>query len=255
MWLSADYALNDSTERSWGYSIFGRAVKQVQDELGAAFVKNITSAVNASFSHGLLMISSYSLDPDVLSQWRAYADDGRGFAIGFSESEMKMPAKRLRVLYDEAAQLKELSGNIRHTYEYEKSIGFKYDLQFHNHWFNIGADLCAYKNPSFREEREIRCVHGSGLVPHNKSLKIVPLGALDQDGKRLSNPIDVYFRIRNGVIIPYVVLDYSRQGENSPVKEVILGPRNDNSERNVEIFLNTVGLADIAVRRSSVPYR
>ena len=50
------------------------------------------------------MISCYSLDPDVLSQWRAYADDGRGFAIEFSAKLMQMPAKKLRVLYDEERQ-------------------------------------------------------------------------------------------------------------------------------------------------------
>jgi hypothetical protein len=89
-----------------------------------------------------MMISSYSLDPDVLSQWRAYADDGRGFAIGFSPKLMQMPAKKLRVLYDEDRQLYEMLGNLKHTYEYEKSIGFKYDDQFQSHWFNI-ASTCA----------------------------------------------------------------------------------------------------------------
>jgi hypothetical protein len=47
----------------------------------------------------------------------------------------------------------ELLGNLRHIYEYEKSIGFKYDMQFQTHVFNIGLDLCAYKHSSFSAEK------------------------------------------------------------------------------------------------------
>ena len=32
-------------------------------------------------------VSCFSADGDVLSQWRAYADDGHGFAIGFAPAE------------------------------------------------------------------------------------------------------------------------------------------------------------------------
>jgi hypothetical protein len=66
VWLSAYYSLNDSTERNWGYSIFAKAIKQVEAKVGAAFVKQITAAVDVGFSDALLMISSYSPDPDVL---------------------------------------------------------------------------------------------------------------------------------------------------------------------------------------------
>ena len=68
-------------------------------------------------------------------------------------------------------------------------------------------------------------------------------------------PSKVHFRISNGGVAPYVVLDYSNRGTMSPVKEVILGPKNDNSESNIDIFLNTIGMRDVTVRRSIVPYR
>jgi len=201
------------------------------------------------------MISSYSLNPDLLSQWRSYADDGRGFAIGFSPKLMKMPAKQLRVLYDEDLQLAELLGNLNHTYEYEKSIGSKYGDEFKSHWFAIGMDLCAYKNPAFREEMEVRLTHVSGLVPESSHGKIIPLGARGENGERLCEPCEVKFRARNGVIVPYVALDYTNRGALSPIKEIILGPRNENAESNIEILLNTTGIRDVIVRRSMVPYR
>jgi hypothetical protein len=254
MWHSAYYTLNDLSERRWAYSQFDKAVNQIQGEVVKTFTDAVRVAVNMALSTSLVMISSYSLDPDVLSQWRAYADDGCGFAIGFNAKQMQMPAKALRVLYDEDAQLQELVGNLKHTHDYEKSIGFKFDDNFRSHLFNIGLDLCAYKHPAFREEKEIRRAHVSGLVPQEKSIKIVALGALDQDGNRLSEPMEIHFRTSRGILIPYVALDYSNRGQQSPVKEIILGPKNKNAELNIEIFLNTVGMKDVTLRRSAVPY-
>jgi hypothetical protein len=167
---------------------------------------------------------------------------------------MEMPAKPLRVLYDEEMQRKELIGNLRHTYEYEKSIGFKFDEQFKSHLFNIGLDLCASKHPTFREEKEIRRAHISGLAPEGKSAKILALGALDQDGNRKSAPMEIHFRVARGVVIPYVALDYTNGGKSSPIKDIVLGPRNDNAASNIELFLNTVDVKNVTVRRSAVPY-
>jgi hypothetical protein len=254
MWHSAYYTLNDLSERRWAYSQFDKAVNQIQGQVEETFTNTVRAIVDMALRTSLIMISSYSLDPDVLSQWRAYADDGHGFAIGFNAKRMKMPAKPLRVLYDEDAQLQELVGNLKHTHDYEKSIGFKFDDKFQSHLFNIGLDLCAYKHPTFREEKEIRRAHVSGLVSEGKSMKAVALGAHDQDGNRLSEPMEVHFRTNRGTLIPYVALDYTNGGQESPVREIILGPKNKNAELNIEIFLNTVGMKDVIVRKSTIPY-
>ncbi len=66
--------------------------------------------------------------------------------------------------------------------------------------------------------------------------------------------MEIHFRTSRGIAIPYVVLDYSNRSQASPVKEIILGPKNKNAELNIELFLNTVGMKDVTVRRSAVPY-
>ena len=118
------------------------------------------------------MIGCFSLAGDMLSQWRAYAQDGDGLAIGFSPGLITMAAVKLRVLYDENEQFQELLDNFMHIYEVEKSVGFKYGEEFQQHLFRIGMCLCAYKNPGFSEEREIRLAHVCGMVPAGKSIKI-----------------------------------------------------------------------------------
>ena len=147
MWHTAFTALNDATERKWGFDQFRDAADKLRKVYGANFIDRISEIVRLSQDYSVAMISSYSLIGDLLSQWRAYADDGRGFSIGFSPQELEMPVKPLRVLYDRAAQRKELTNNINHVFEVEKKqFGFKYDERFREHWFQFGLDLCAPTN-------------------------------------------------------------------------------------------------------------
>jgi hypothetical protein len=255
MWLTSSHVLNDATERQWGYAVFAEAAKQIEKETSAEFVARINEPVTAGMKLGMLMIACFSLDGDMLSQWRAYADDGRGFSVGFVARQLEVPAKQLRVLYREKEQIEELVGNLRHIFSVEKANGFKYGEEFQSHVFHVGLDLCAYKNPVFQEEKEIRLAHFCGVNPSEGSKRIVPAGARDSKGNRLSEPLETHFRMRDGVLVPYVVVDYTNKGKAIPLKQVILGPRNPNSESNIEMFLHTLGFSDVTVGRSRAPYR
>ena len=135
----------------------------------------------------------------------------------------------------------------------EKSCGSRYGIEFDRHLFNLGLDLCAYKNPAFHEEKEIRFCHMSAI--NRESNTLVSLGARGPDGERLSEPLDIHFRMVRGNVVPYVVLDYSSGGKASPIKEIVLGPRNENAELNIQVLLNTLRVRDVTVRRSAAPYR
>jgi hypothetical protein len=80
-------------------------------------------------------------------------------------------------------------------------------------------------------------------------------GARAMGGERLSDPLKIHFRNAKGVVVPYVIVDYSDSGAVQPIKEVVLGPKNQNAELNIEFFLNTVGVSNVNVRRSMIPYR
>jgi hypothetical protein len=109
--------------------------------------------------------------------------------------------------------------------------------------------------PESSSRRPLLTLMPLAVAPRAPKWKIVSAGARDRDGKMLSSPLEVHFRTRNGVMVPYVALDYSNQGKTSPIKEVILGPQNENAESNIEILLSTLGVKDVSVRRSRVPYR
>jgi Protein of unknown function (DUF2971) len=253
-WHTAFTALNDATERKWGFEQFRNAADELRKVCGSDFIDRITKIVRLTQDHSVAMISSYSLNGDLLSQWRAYADDGRGFAIGFSSQELEMPAKPLRVLYDRAAQKKEVANAIKHGFEVEKRTGFNYDLNYLRYWFDLGMDLCAYKHPAFAEEKEIRRVHISLLALSEIVKEMIPLGAIDSAGVRRSGPVPINYRTRNSVQIPYVSLDITDGGKNSPIKEIVLGPKSPDDQANVETFLTGAGWKGVKVRRSDVPY-
>ena len=71
LWLSAFYGLNDTKERSWGYSVFEKAIKELERDADIKFIEKVRTLVNETYFHSLVMIGSLSLDADVISQWRA----------------------------------------------------------------------------------------------------------------------------------------------------------------------------------------
>src|SRR6266446_2177088 len=77
------FSMNDFMEMHWGYSIWEKAASEILDEVGREFLDEIDKIISVSGVRGLLVAACFSLDGDVLSQWRAYADDGQGYAIGF----------------------------------------------------------------------------------------------------------------------------------------------------------------------------
>jgi hypothetical protein len=254
IWLSASDFMNDGMERKWGYSIFVEVLMRLEPETNREFISRISGPIAAGIKHSMLMIVCFSLDGDKLSQWRDYADEGRGFAIGFTASQLKIPAKKLRVLYEKEAQIAELSGNLRHVFAIEREKGFTYDDEFQSHMVHMGLDLCAYKQLAFQEEKEIRLTHSCGVVSEGDSQRIIPTGARNEKGERLSDPLPTLYRISNGKTIPYVVVEYSSKGKVSPVKQVTLGPRNPSDEPSIEAFLKASGLSEVKLGRSKLTY-
>ncbi len=86
LWLSDAYYMNDYMEHRL---ILGQAVKTLQTlakgpkngDFYRKLAQSITNPLLASFHP---YVCCFSRKDDLLSQWRAYSDDGAGFAIGFS---------------------------------------------------------------------------------------------------------------------------------------------------------------------------
>ena len=113
----------------------------------------------------------FSKEADLLSQWCRYADDGSGFAVGFSVEWVKQQRRKylpkhamelLEVEYDEERQ-RELATNCIRRYlgqvvglDIFDSLG----RQAIGMWWigHLWGALAACKHPGFQEEKEVRLI-------------------------------------------------------------------------------------------------
>ena len=252
--LSDLFSMNDYMEVHWGYSIWEQVKNELLSELGNSFLDTIDEIISMSSLQGLLVASCFSLDGDVLSQWRAYADDGKGYAIGFGANNLiKLPVNPLRVLYDQRQQIEELMSIIRALHEVEKSKEVKFGSDFQRICLNIAFDLAAFKNPAFQEEKEVRLVHLLTFKESNDSLRLIDDGGF-AFGKEHEG-VPVLFQMRDNAPVAFIEIDFTNTGIINPIKEVIVGPKNDGLLSGISVFLETLGIGSVEIKRSKASYR
>jgi len=251
--------LNDASEYTFTHQLFvGRLTQFIEDAakeevvLYLEFVRNRLVGITPRDAD--YYVVSFSVNGDVLSQWRSYCPPGGGYSIGLSAEElMKAATKKIslfpnpwhlvRCEYDGEEQIKRVDDVIRESVE-----AFKYfDDSFDN---GISKYL----------RREITAIPSilNGLVPDilNAVVELAPIfkhqAFAHEEEWRLVSPriIDgdpcINFRGGDFSVIPFVFFDLP------PIRECIVGPSVDQSlsARAVE-QLCQVPIA----RRSTIPYR
>lgn len=248
------FAMNDFMEMHWGYHIWELAAGHLLDKVGKDFLDEIDNIIHASGFHILMVGTCFSLDGDVLSQWRGYANNGNGYSIGFDGNLFPdLPARPLRVLYDKDQQIKEAMASILSIYEVEKEEKFTYGDDFFNACASFGSDLLGFKNPAFAEEKEVRIIHVLNFEKSNDSLRI-----FDAGGHAFGKDIEgakVGFRMKNEIPAAYIDVDFTNGGTVNPIKEVVLGPKNDAIPLGVSIYLETMGIGNVIIRNSEASYQ
>lgn len=252
--MSDIHSMNDFLEMHWGYSMWEEAASQLLSEIEEDFLDKIDKIIHNAGLNGVLFSSSFSKDKDVLSQWRAYANDGKGYVIGFDAKYISMlPVRALNVIYDKKEQIKELKNVVRAIYEVEKDEIEKLGEEFWMTCVAMSQDLAAFKNPAFREEQEIRVLRFVNLIKSNSSLKLVDMGGTSF-GKEMKG-VPVQFRIREDSPTAFIDLDFTNNGNKSSIKEVVIGPKNQVLQSSISIFLETIGIGNVIVSRSEASYR
>lgn len=189
-------------------------------------------------------VACFSTESDVLSQWRGYADDGKGVAIGFNrkyfESISDLDNKETRlinVIYDEVEQRQKLeklmqSIDIEHFHKVNSNFEGLSSIVLIQQIIEYGL---IFKNQSFREEKEIRLIHGFGeLAAESDSLK---------------------YRPTEDDLISYMEIPLELDNGFSPIAEIVLGPKNKADESDVRDFLLSSFSNVVRIKRSVCSYR
>lgn len=209
-----------------------------------------------------------SADGDLLSLWRAYADDASGLSIGFSveyleklganlhgdapiftmgrveyhaEEHRKLlePMYReLRILIDEGALgvppqggSRTLPKSMKQILAEAESVGETYKV-FSSKLHELSPELFRLKSDAFEEEKEHRLVATRWKdVPGNCEYR--------SSGQR---------------IVPFRSIWLEPLGLE-PIVEVILGPKHPTPWANVSSMLSTYGFSGVSVRKSKATYR
>jgi hypothetical protein len=204
-----------------------------------------------------------SKDGDLLSQWRGYAADATGVAIGFSREYLETQCAKITQSNSEHFSLVPV--------EYEPD---QHDLLVGKTYENIlpyikqGALRSPHLNtlldPQPDEQRKVAAAllekllqELHGLAPLLFRLKSVAFkeehemrlfSYLLKDGSDLCS----YRAIRN-CIIPY--RPFALILESHPIEEVILGPKNTSPLWTVKNFLKHCGFGEVSVSLSKASYR
>ncbi|AOI69781.1 hypothetical protein WI29_21255 [Burkholderia ubonensis] len=248
------FSMNDFMEMHWGYGIWEKAAGEVIDITGKEFLDDMDKIISGSGFRVLPLASCFSTDGDVLSQWRAYAKDGTGYAVGFrADMLLKLPVRALRVSYDRAQQINETKAAILGLFEAEKGEEKKRGDNFFDACVQLWFDIAAFKNPGFAEEQEVRLIHAVNFESVNDGLRIVDGAGMAFEEEYLPKP--VRFQMRGASPVPYLDIDFSNNGKVNPIAEVVLGPKNDSLPTGVLVFLETMGISNVRLRRSQASYR
>ncbi len=191
-------------------------------------------------------VSCFSLNNDMLSQWRGYADDGHGFSIGFSRGAFENYSthgfKLLSIHMDEVnykretheaivrKRIKQLFNESLYSYESFNTDKTVVLNMFKDCFQGLLEDAVFIKNPFFEEEKEWRmCVWTFNESSDFNEVILVKNGSAE------SYPIDYYNR--NNELVPYFDLQF----DPSLVKSVTLGPKNKTNTKDLGIFLRNNG--------------
>lgn len=282
---------NDYMERKWIINIIEEALdKSLKDE---GIVINLreeywyADGINNHISYLLNLlsydvkrssyISCFSRNGDLLSQWRAYGDDGRGVAIGFNSKLLyktyssKNSVYIEDVLYDKEEQIEEIRISVENALIYMKDL-FDSNVdrisdEFNNYFIEefdtfcevfcdeLAVLSCYMKNPAFKEEDEVRIFYAPIVYDDDPVLIREQFGKTSRFSNYVLKPIN--FLARKDQIIGYCDLSFEKLIQRDIISEIIIGPSSRVNADDIYFLLTKFGYSSnsIEIKESKASYR
>ncbi|NWA20334.1 DUF2971 domain-containing protein [Serratia liquefaciens] len=270
IWLSSTNNMNDSTEGQWYINIVKRVLAEDESSLDKEWRNIAMSGFTKTPKPNY--IACFSKNEDSLSQWRSYAEDGFGVAIGFEDgdfegftlSTIKDAFGGLPTLID--IEIKDVEYK---DYDYYKKLIIelagecinKLHSSEGNDVFSekmssaaIFNGMCeraaiAIKNPAFIEEQERRLIFN----PDYCALKLQELPSSRK--KDLSNAMKEFNGVKHRISNGFLTSHFEFPILASTVKRIMLGPKNKFTDSDLRDFLLLNDMGDVEVKRSLATYR
>lgn len=225
----------------------------------------------------------FSSEADLLSQWRGYADDGVGVAIGFNVESLKKPketpvdkarfsqisygiegekekltqlienklldAKRKHEKYNSIgayeSAISEIVGMMRINAVFYKNILFQEEKEWRFVYYPFGSIFNLKLNDKYREFSKNRPFYDrmSELMTYEHKVNDLVIGKLS-------------FGITGNKITSYVDMSFANT-KKPIIEEIIIGPKAEIDDNDLRLFLiaNGFDLTKIEIKKSKATYR
>lgn len=265
IWFTAYAHLNDPSELTYGISAALRLLKEIGERadprirLFCEMIADLFTHENLQSSFGFY-IASFSRARDDLGQWRAYADNGRGFALGLDHKLFQVEDKPHRkphenvfvapVVYGDSAARERHLPAIEKALEVvaaaidsgseamrDKTIGIPFLDQMAKALIasQLIVNCLTIKHAAYEHEREVRLIIPGGI----KTLRPY-----------------VSTRSRGAEIVPFIKSDMPIQAKGS-IAEIVVGPAAAANAKNaVKALLRPfLDESEMVIGESGIPYR
>lgn len=193
-------------------------------------------------------IACFSKKGDLLSQWRSYANDGRGVSIGFDRNYFNaiksMEDKEFvvkDVIYNSQKQLEIVNNELSEAKIIEEYKKYNYtntniDIKSINVVSQVLRYGMTFKNAGFSEEQEVRIIHGYDEV--------------------FAEPDVFKYRATEDDLISFIEIPLNPKHEIHPIKEVIIGPKCKAEIEDLKEFLSKyLYVSEVEIIKSKCTYR
>ncbi|WP_409309844.1 DUF2971 domain-containing protein [Pectobacterium sp. B1J-3] len=250
LWLSATNNMNDFSEGKWVENALAEVLNEIMSDENKEWCNELWNTMVSN--NKPTYVACFSKDGDILSQWRAYAQDGEGVAIGFDEEcfDLKTGMIAFRTDVKESMKINEIEyindndiklriqkilnedGNVNKSWTINKLV------------VNLTSLAATTKSPAFKEEKEKRIIYKPlMLFGEVKGFKEIDLS--------LEHGYKIKHRISNGYLTSY----FEFQFKTESIKEIILGPKNKFSQYDMGVFMHSNKLGKTKIKQSKATYR
>lgn len=273
LWLSSTNNMNDSSEGRWYLDLVKDVLRDNELELGDDWCDSAINYLESNLRPSY--ITCFSTEKDLLSQWRAYADNGSGLAIGFESDDLPTltfspseadgkDVKQLQAQFsiknvdycDEKTLKNKIIERARHWCSPHVALEmFDRNDTYENiraSWFSLESEIISTtnKNPAFSEEKEMRIIYRPDYIKYIYPKKSEENNKLKKEA--LTSVLGgVKHRISDGFLTSYFEYIFPFEA----VKEVILGPRNKFTQSDLSDFLLLNGMSHVEIESSAATYR
>lgn len=260
LWATNHRFLNDRSEYKHGISLILELIK-TQKPSKNLYLKTLIPELE-KISEYDRYVTCFSNNGDLLSQWRAYSNNGKGVSIGFIRthinSALAEPIYGRYILYDDAKKNIVLQTYLEKWMAFSKKHESDFDWQNRNpkqifaflfvDFFSIL--IADYKDSDFAEEMEYRISLRSNFF----------------DPEYIVEP---KFRTNGSLIIPYIELETKFNEhiktdlygtilvERLPIVKIIIGPSLDftSVSDGLAFLLKSKQYEGVEIKQSNIPYR